>query len=75
MMFVYDEVNKHNPINLQNVVGILAPDTATKDGRFYILFYTPVKNFFWFYSSKEERDVNFEKLISNLFNKVPKCEK
>jgi len=57
MNFVFDKQNFNNPVNLDHVVGIFAPDTPTKEGHYYILFYTlGSKNIFWTYNTKEDRD-------------------
>ena len=57
MKFIYDRQNYTNPVNLEHVVGILAPVTVSKEGNYYILFYTlGSKNIFWTYKTKDERD-------------------
>jgi hypothetical protein len=68
MMFVFDKNNFNNPVNLEKVIGILAPDVPSKEGRYYILFYTEAnKNFFWFYDNKDQRDFVFNNYILPTF--------
>ncbi len=57
MKFIFDKQNFNNPVNIEHVVGIFAPDTPSEKLNYYILFYTVgSKNIFWTYNTKEDRD-------------------
>ncbi len=66
--FIYDKKNYNLPINLNYVTGVLAPDTPSKNGGYYILFYTiDKKNHFWVYPTKEDRDFVYVNYLLPLF--------
>jgi len=69
MKFIYDRENFNNPVNLEKVIGVLAPDVPTEKGKYYILFYTEAnKNFFWFYETKDKRDFIYNNFILPQFD-------
>ena len=70
MNFVIDSKNYNVSINLSEVVGIVAPDVSSKNGKYYIQFYTKDKSFFWFYDSKNDRDFVYNNYFLPMFHQV-----
>ena len=73
MRFIIDKKNFNFAVNLEEVIGITAPDTPTKNNEYYILFYTKnQKNFFWLYEDKEKRDFVYNNYLMPLFHLLDK---
>ena len=73
MRFIIDKKNFNFAVNLEEVIGIVAPDTPTKNNEYYILFYTKnQKNFFWLYETKEKRDFVYNNYLLPMFHLLDK---
>lgn len=73
MRFIIDKKNFNFAVNLEEVIGITAPDTPTKNNEYYILFYTKnQKNFFWLYETKEDRDFVYNNYLLPMFHLLDK---
>ncbi len=73
MRFIIDKKNFNFAVNLDEVIGISAPDTPTKNNEYYILFYTKnQKNFFWLYEDKEKRDFVYNNYLMPMFHLLDK---
>ena len=70
MKFIIDSKNFNVSVNLSEVIGIVAPDIPSKNGKYYIQFYTKDKSFFWFYDDKNDRDFIYNNYFLPMFDLI-----
>lgn len=64
--FIVDKENFNFAVNIDKVIGIKAPVNPAKNGQYYIMFLLDKQEdnrIFWFYNTKEERDLVYDNFL------------